>query len=94
MEKAELEARLSSYVGTTTGPPFAAPDAVNESMIRHWCEAMGDRLAVYTDAEAAQQSVHRGLVAPPQRLEEQLLVDIDLGHFRCSSGSARPQGNW
>ena len=78
MEKAELEARLTSYVGTTTGPPVAAPDAVNEAMIRHWCEAMGDRLPVYTDAEAAHESVHRGLVAPPTMLQAWILRGIAM----------------
>ncbi|MBA3654793.1 MAG: OB-fold domain-containing protein [Actinobacteria bacterium] len=33
---------LTSYVGASAGPPFPAPVAVNEAMIRHWCEAMGD----------------------------------------------------
>src|ERR1051325_2813345 len=33
---------LSEYVGASAGPPFPAPVAVNEAMIRHWCEAMGD----------------------------------------------------
>jgi uncharacterized OB-fold protein len=33
---------LSKYVGVSAGPPFPAPVAVNEAMIRHWCEALGD----------------------------------------------------
>jgi acyl dehydratase len=28
-------------------------DPVNEPMIRHWCEALGDANPVYTDAVAA-----------------------------------------
>jgi uncharacterized OB-fold protein/acyl dehydratase len=69
MERSELEARLQTYVGKTTGPPALALDPVNEAMIRHWCEAMGDQLPVYTDPEAAQRSVHAGLVAPPAMLQ-------------------------
>ena len=38
-------------------------------MIRHWCEAMGDRNPVYTDAEAARGTVHGGIVAPPTMLQ-------------------------
>jgi 3-oxo-4,17-pregnadiene-20-carboxyl-CoA hydratase alpha subunit len=33
---------LSKYIGVSAGPPFPAPVAVNEAMIRHWCEALGD----------------------------------------------------
>jgi uncharacterized OB-fold protein/acyl dehydratase len=69
MERAELEALLASYVGKQTGPPQAGPDLVNEAMIRHWCEAMGDENPIYTDAEAAKESVHGGIVAPPTMLQ-------------------------
>lgn len=69
MDKQELEAKLRAYVGRETGPPAAGPDPVNEAMIRHWCEAMGDRNPVYTDRAAAEKSVHGGLVAPPTMLQ-------------------------
>jgi len=45
--------------------PRPARDPVNLPMIRNWAEAIGDANPVYTDAEAAARSVHRGLVAPP-----------------------------
>jgi uncharacterized OB-fold protein/acyl dehydratase len=51
---------------------------VNEAMIRHWCEALGDRLPVYTDAEAAGRSVHGGLVAPPTMLQAWILRGIAM----------------
>jgi uncharacterized OB-fold protein/acyl dehydratase len=38
-------------------------------MIRHWCEAMGDANPIYTDAEAAKESAHGGIVAPPTMLQ-------------------------
>jgi uncharacterized OB-fold protein/acyl dehydratase len=69
MERAELEARLESFVGKETGPPVAGPDLVNEAMIRHWCEAMGDENPIYTDAEAAKESAHGGIVAPPTMMQ-------------------------
>jgi uncharacterized OB-fold protein/acyl dehydratase len=47
-------------------------------MIRHWCEAMGDRLPVYTDAEAAAKSVHGGIVAPPTMLQAWILRGIAM----------------
>jgi len=69
MDKQELEAKLRAYVGRETGPPATGPDPVNEAMIRHWCEAMGDRNPVYTDRAAAEKSVHGGVVAPPTMLQ-------------------------
>jgi acyl dehydratase len=64
-----FEARLHSYVGLEEGPPYTCPDAVNEAMIRHWCEAMGDSNPAYLDPEAAERSVHGGIVAPPTMLQ-------------------------
>ena len=51
------------------GPPEPAPDPVNQAMIRHWVEAVGDRNPVYVDAEAAAASVHGQVVAPPVMLQ-------------------------
>jgi len=69
MDKQELEAKLREFVGQQSGPPSVGPDAVNEAMIRHWCEAMGDANPVYTDRAAAEKSVHGDLVAPPTMLQ-------------------------
>lgn len=78
MERAELEAKLKTYVGKTAGPPTPAPDPVNEAMIRHWCEVMGDRLPVYTDADVAAKSVHGSLVAPPTMLQAWILRGVAM----------------
>lgn len=69
MDRQELEAKLRAFVGRQTGPPATGPYPVNEAMIGHWCEAMGDRLPVYTDRAAAEKSVHGGIVAPPTMLQ-------------------------
>jgi uncharacterized OB-fold protein/acyl dehydratase len=69
LSREELEAKLREFVGTQTGPPRLAPDPVNEAMIRHWCEVMGDANPIYTDAERAAKSVHGGIVAPPTMLQ-------------------------
>jgi len=74
----ELEAKLKTYVGQSTGPAHAAPDAVNEAMIRHWCEAMGDRNPIYTDAAAAKATVHGGLVAPPTMMQAWVLRGLEM----------------
>ena len=68
-EKATFEARIQEYVGRMEGPPYTCPDVVNEPMIRHWCEVMGDENAVYTDTAVAKESVHQGIVAPPTMMQ-------------------------
>ena len=67
-QKQELETTIRAFVGRPIGPPRAGRDAVNEPMIRQWCEVMDDRNPVYWDAAAAKNSVHGGIVAPPTML--------------------------
>lgn len=61
--------RLREFEGRPVGDPQPAPDEVNQAMIRHWCDAIGDRNPVYTDPQAAQRSVHGGVIAPPTMLQ-------------------------
>jgi len=68
-DKAALLARLRAFEGRQVGPPLPARDPVNQAMIRHWCDAMGDALPVYTDPVAAEASIHGGIVAPPAMLQ-------------------------
>ena len=68
-EKQALEARIQLFVGKPIGPPEAGRDAVNEPMIRQWCDATGDTNPSYLDADAAKAGVHGGIVAPPMMLD-------------------------
>ena len=61
--------RLRAYEGCSGGPTVLARDPVNEPMIRHWCDAMGDTNPVYTDPDAAAASIHGGIIAPPTMLQ-------------------------
>jgi len=69
MTKEELEKRFPEFVGQPFGPPDVGIDAVNEAMIRHWCETMGDANPIYTDPAAAKSSRHGRLVAPPTMMQ-------------------------
>ncbi len=69
MTKEELEKRFPEFVGQAFGPPEVGFDAVNEAMIRHWCETMGDANPIYTDPAAAKASRHGRLVAPPTMMQ-------------------------
>jgi len=64
-----FEKQLRSFVGKPIGEPFVARDPVNLPMIRQWCDAMGETCAPYLDAEAAKQTVHGGIKAPPTMLQ-------------------------
>src|SRR5205085_555542 len=68
-EEETLVERLRGFEGRQVGPPEMGADPVNQPMIRHWVEAIGDENPVYTDADAAARSVHGGIVAPPVMLQ-------------------------
>lgn len=61
--------RFQAYVGQATTQPAVAKDAVNQAMIRHWVEAMGDTNPIYVDEEAARATGRDGVVAPPTMLQ-------------------------
>ena len=62
-------ARLKAFEGRTVGAPTEGPDAVNQAMIRHWGEAMGDENPVYVDEAAARANGFPGVIAPPTMLQ-------------------------
>src|SRR5690349_1494699 len=64
-----LANRLRAFVGRPAAPPFRAHDPVNQPMIRHWCDAVGDANPVYTVPRVAAASRHGGIVAPPAMLQ-------------------------
>ena len=52
-DKAAFLREAQGVRGSARSAPRSAPDPVNQAMIRHWVEAMGDKNPVYTDPEAA-----------------------------------------
>jgi uncharacterized OB-fold protein/acyl dehydratase len=73
----ELLARLSAFTAPDYTMERVGLDAVNEPMIRHWCEAMGDDNPIYTDDEAARAAGHPGIVAPPQMIGAWVMRPIE-----------------
>ncbi|MER5280244.1 MaoC family dehydratase N-terminal domain-containing protein [Streptomyces sp. NPDC002809] len=63
------EERLQAFTGRELRPRTPAQDPVNQPMIRHWAEAMGDTNPVYTDAEAARATGREGVVAPASMVQ-------------------------
>ncbi|MCX4824268.1 OB-fold domain-containing protein [Streptomyces sp. NBC_01142] len=56
----ELYVRLKAYEGRATATSVVGKDLVNEAMIRHWCEVMGDANPAYGGPDA---------IAPPAMLQ-------------------------
>ena len=55
----------------TAGPSKArvGRDPVNQPMIRHWVDAIGDENQIYIDEAAAKAAGHPGVVAPPAMIQ-------------------------
>ncbi|MFI6951197.1 bifunctional MaoC family dehydratase N-terminal/OB-fold nucleic acid binding domain-containing protein [Streptomyces sp. NPDC050422] len=67
--QSEYEQRLQAFTGRELRAATPAQDPVNQPMIRHWAEAMGDTNPVYTDAEAARATGREGVVAPASMVQ-------------------------
>jgi uncharacterized OB-fold protein/acyl dehydratase len=68
-ESALLSEKLQAYVGKQSGPRVEGHDEVNQAMIRHFVEAVGDENPVYTDVAAARAAGFPGVIAPPTMLQ-------------------------
>ncbi|OBG15847.1 DNA-binding protein [Mycolicibacterium celeriflavum] len=60
--------------------PRAGRHPVNQPMIDHWLDAMGDRNPIYVDDLAAKAAGHPGAVAPPAMI--QVWTMMGLGGIR------------
>ena len=67
-EKKAFEDKIYAYVGKQVCPPTPANDPVNETMIRHWTEVMGDTNPAYTNNDWAASSKRGKTIAPPAML--------------------------
>ncbi|MGW1007013.1 bifunctional MaoC family dehydratase N-terminal/OB-fold nucleic acid binding domain-containing protein [Streptomyces sp. NPDC002520] len=65
----EYEKRLQAFVGRELNAPTPGQDPVNQPMIRHWVEAMGDSNPVYVDEGAARATGRAGVVAPASMVQ-------------------------
>jgi uncharacterized OB-fold protein/acyl dehydratase len=68
-DAAALMAKLRAFEGKRSGPPMESRDEVNQAMIRHWIDAVGDDNPVYVDDEVARANGFPGVVAPPTMLQ-------------------------
>ena len=68
-EATSLDDALQAFVGQSSGSATKGRHPVNEPMITHWVEAMGDHNPVYVDDEAAKAAGFPGIIAPPTMLQ-------------------------
>ncbi|NBM21206.1 MaoC family dehydratase N-terminal domain-containing protein, partial [Streptomyces sp. GC420] len=74
----ELYDVLRAYEGRPAAVSGVGKDPVNEPMIRHWCEAMGDTCTAYTGP---------GAVAPPTMLQAWTMGGLS-GHGQAGRSQA------
>ncbi|MFE3283438.1 hypothetical protein ACFXJJ_09995, partial [Streptomyces sp. NPDC059233] len=74
-EAARFHALLAAFEGQPAATAGRGKDPVNEPMIRHWCEAMGDANPAYTGPAA---------IAPPTMLQAWTMGGLS-GHSDRSS---------
>jgi uncharacterized OB-fold protein/acyl dehydratase len=73
--RAEFLTRLRAFEGLEVDAEVGA-DPVNQPMIRHWVEAMGDQNPIYVDPDAAAHSVHGEVIPPAVMLQAWVMRGI------------------
>lgn len=66
---ADLQAGLDELKAAAHSEPRDGRDPVNQPMIHHWVDAIGDKNPIYVDEEAAKAAGHPGIVAPPAMIQ-------------------------
>jgi uncharacterized OB-fold protein/acyl dehydratase len=93
----DRSAELAALVGQPTGPAQLSPHAVNQPMVDHWREAMGDTDPVYASDEAARDAGLDGAIAPPTMLQawtmRGLRATLDLEVARAEGRPAADSGH-
>lgn len=56
--------------------PVLSRDPVNQAMIHHWTDAIGDRNPIYVDEAAAKEAGHPGIVAPPAMIQAWTMIGL------------------
>jgi uncharacterized protein len=76
----DFQAAVEQVKAAGKSKPRVGRDPVNQPMIHHWVDAMGDANPVYVDEAAAQAAGHPGIVAPPAMI--QVWTMMGLGGVR------------
>lgn len=78
----EIRAAAEKIKAEGKSKPRNGRHAVNQPMIDHWLDAIGDRNPIYVDELAAKAAGHGGVVAPPAMI--QVWTMAGLGGVRAA----------
>ena len=76
----EIHEAVEQIKAAGRSKPRVGRDPVNQPMIRHWVDAMGDDNPIYVDEAPARAAGHPGIVAPPAMI--QVWTMMGLGGVR------------
>ncbi len=76
----DLQAEIDKIKAAGRSKPRLGRDPVNEPMMHHWLDAIGDQNPIYIDEAAAKAAGHPGIVAPPAMI--QVWTMMGLGRVR------------
>jgi uncharacterized OB-fold protein/acyl dehydratase len=79
-DTSDLQAGIDAIIASGRGEPTVGRDPVNQPMIHHWTDAIGDTNPIYVDDAAARAAGHDGIVAPPAMI--QVWTMMGLGRAR------------
>jgi uncharacterized OB-fold protein/acyl dehydratase len=76
----QIQAAAEKVKAEGKSKPRVARHPVNQPMVDHWLDAMGDKNPIYVDEDAAKAAGHPGIVAPPAMI--QVWTMMGLGGVR------------
>jgi uncharacterized protein len=79
---ADIQAAAERVKAEGKSKPRVGRHPVNQPMVDHWLDAMGDKNPIYVDEEAAKAAGHPGIVAPPAMI--QVWTMLGLGGVRAA----------
>jgi uncharacterized OB-fold protein/acyl dehydratase len=65
----DIQAAAEKVKAEGKSKPRVGRHPVNQPMIDHWLDAIGDKNAIYVDEAAAKTAGHPGIVAPPAMIQ-------------------------
>jgi uncharacterized protein len=65
----EIQQAVEQVQAAGRSKPRVGRDPVNQAMIHHWVDAIGDKNPIYVDESAARAAGHPSVVAPPAMIQ-------------------------
>jgi uncharacterized protein len=79
MSVEEIQAAAERIKAEGKSKPRIGRHPVNQPMVEHWLDAMGDKNPIYVDEEAAKAAGHPGIVAPPAMIQVWTMAGLGSG---------------